>query len=53
MLLPFVEHDDVGGHPDLQHYLATGWKVRESAPRLTEGEGLKLFVVLHRDEPGA
>ena len=28
VLVPFVEHDDVGGHPDLQRYFAEGWEVK-------------------------
>ncbi len=49
LLIPFVEHADVSGHPDLQHYFTAGWEVKECTPRITEGEGLKLFLVLQRD----
>lgn len=35
-------------HPELQLHFRQGWRAREVAVRLVEGEGLKLFVVLHR-----
>lgn len=40
---------DVGRYPALRPYLAQGWRVEQVAPRLVEGHGLQLFVVLRRD----
>ena len=38
-----VEH-----HPEVSPLLQEGWAIKSAVPRLVEGEGVKLLVVLHR-----
>lgn len=48
MLVDFRSGEAVNLHPDLCPLLQQGWTVKSAVPRLVEGEGLKLLVVLNR-----
>ena len=47
-LLPFRNGEALLHHPDLTALFADGWTVRSATPRLVEGQGTQLLVVLSR-----
>lgn len=46
LLLPFRSGEAVQQHPELAPLLAQGWRLKSAVPRIVEGDGLRLFVVL-------
>lgn len=53
-LLRIAVHQDMSQdaavryHPEVAPLLRKGWKIKSRMPRLVEGEGLQLFIVLTR-----
>ena len=48
VLLPFRNGEALLHHPDLAELFRDGWSVRSATPRLVEGQGTRLLVVLSR-----
>lgn len=48
LLADFRCGEAVEQHPDVLPLLNEGWAIKSAVPRLVEGEGVKLLVVLHR-----
>ena len=47
-----VSHDvPVYDHPKVAPLLRNGWRIKSKMPRLVEGEGVQLFIVLTRPAP--
>lgn len=50
LVVEFRSGEAVQQHPELVPLIEDGWNVRSAVPRLVDGEGIRLLVVLDRRE---
>lgn len=52
LLVDFRNGEAVHQHPDVAPYLKQGWLIRSAVPRIVEGKGTRLLVVLSQGTRG-
>lgn len=50
LLIQRGQAEDAGAHPEVAPLLQEGWKIGSIQPRVVEGKGSRLLVLLHRPD---